>query len=87
VLARDIRLTEDGSVSSYDLTVMLGDGSTLRGRGSPRTASSRPLLQSQVPGVGAEARVWRVVEVGVDPSAAPVVIQAADPSVVALRQP
>lgn len=86
VLARDIRLTENGSVSSFDLTVTLGDGSTLRGRGCPRTAPNKSLLQSQVPGVGAEVRVWRIVEAGVDPSATPVIIQATDPSVVA-RQP
>ncbi|MBB6407226.1 hypothetical protein [Arthrobacter sp. AZCC_0090] len=86
VLARDIRLTENGSVSSFDLTVTLDDGSTLRGRWRPEKATRVSLLQSQVPGVGAEVRVWRIVEAGVDPSNIPVVIQAADASVVA-RQP
>lgn len=86
VLARNIRLTEFGSVSAFGLTVKLGDGSTLRGRGTPDMASSQPLLQSQVPGVGVEVRVWRVVEAGVDPGV-PIVIQAADPSVVVTRQP
>lgn len=87
VLGRDIRLTENGSVSSFDLTVTLGDGSTLSGRWRPQKSSGPSLLQSQVPGVGAEVRVWRIVEAGVDPSAVPVVIQAADPSVVAPRHP
>lgn len=64
----------------------LGDGSTLSGRGTPDMASIQPLLQSQVPGVGVEVRVWRVVEAGVDPGV-PIVIQAADPSVVVTRQP
>lgn len=91
VVGRRIGLAEDGSVSSFDLDVTLADGSDLRGEWRPRTASSRPLLQPQVPGVGAEVRVWRVAapEAG-DTDAAgpaiPVVIEVADASVVTPRE-
>lgn len=82
VLARDVNLAEDGRVSSFDLVVMLDGGQTLSGRWRPQRASSRLLLQPQVPGVGAEVRVWRVVEPGTAPGVVPLVIQVGDPSVV-----
>ncbi|KRC61448.1 hypothetical protein ASE14_11300 [Agromyces sp. Root81] len=82
VADRRIALSDDGSVSSFDLVVTLGTGGTLEGSWRPRTSSSRPLLQTQVPGVGTAVRVWRIADAGVDPSASPVVIEVTDPTVV-----
>ncbi|MBM7832557.1 hypothetical protein JOE59_003262 [Agromyces cerinus] len=85
VTDRRIALSDDGSVSSFDLVVALGNAGTLRGTWRPRTSSGRPLLQTQVPGVGTEVRVWRIADAGADPSASPVVIEVADPTVVVPR--
>ncbi|MEZ2388340.1 hypothetical protein AB6813_02110 [bacterium RCC_150] len=82
VLARDINLAEDGRISSFDLVVMLDAGQTLSGQWRPERASSRLLLQPQVPGIGSDVRVWRVVGANVASGALPLVIQVADPSVV-----
>ena len=82
VADRRIALSDDGSVSSFDLIVTLGNEGTLRGSWRPRTSSDRPLLQTQVPGVGTAVRVWRIADAGVDPSASPAVIEVADPTVV-----
>ncbi|SIO00403.1 hypothetical protein [Agromyces cerinus] len=82
VADRRIALSDDGSVSSFDLVVTLGPGETLAGSWRPRTSSGRPLLQTQVPGVGTAARVWRIVDADGDPGASPVVIEVADPTIV-----
>lgn len=79
VIERDWTLSEDGSVASFALTVRTADAASLRGRWRPEDAS-HGLLQAQVPGVGAVVRVWRVADA---PAGAPLVIEAADPSVVA----
>ncbi|KRC61444.1 hypothetical protein ASE14_11275 [Agromyces sp. Root81] len=81
VLARDIRLAEDGSVSSFELTVSGAESSTFRAQWRPRSATGRGLLQPQVPGIGAPVRIWRAPgnTGGVD---LPVVVEAADQSVV-----
>ncbi|MFF2843287.1 hypothetical protein [Paenarthrobacter sp. NPDC057981] len=81
VVARDIQLAEEGSVSSFDLTVALEDGSNVRGRWRPAKASSRLPLQPQVPGVGSDVLVWRVP--GAD--SAPLIIQVIDPTIVQHR--
>ncbi|KQZ11520.1 hypothetical protein ASD23_05655 [Agromyces sp. Root1464] len=82
VADRRIALSDDGSVSSFDLVVTLGRGATLSGSWRPRTSSGRPLLQTQVPGVGTAVRVWRIADADVAASASPVVIEVADPTVV-----
>lgn len=79
VIERDWTLSEDGSVASFALTVRSADAALLRGRWRPADAI-QGLLQTQVPGVGAEVRVWRIADA---PAGAPLVIEAADPSVVA----
>lgn len=83
VLARETNLSEDGAVSSFSLTVSLNDGSTLSGRWRPQKASSRLLLQQQVPGVGAPVRVWMLADAAIGPGPAPAIIEVVDPSVVA----
>jgi hypothetical protein len=80
---RRIALSDDGSVSSFDLVVTLGGGQPLSGSWRPRNSSSRPLLQTQVPGVGTPVRVWLVADASA--SASPVVIEVADPTVVVQR--
>lgn len=83
VLGRDVTLSEDGAVSTFTLTVSLSDGSTLSGRWRPQKASSRLLLQQQVPGVGAAVRVWKLADAVTGPRSAPAIIEVADSSVVA----
>ncbi|MFC9558965.1 hypothetical protein [Agromyces sp. NPDC056965] len=84
VLARDIRLSEDGTVSSFDLTVSGAEESVFHAEWRPRSATSRGLLQPQVPGIGAPVRIWRtpVDGDGVEPTSL-IVVEVADPSVVA----
>ena len=77
VIARDVSTTDDGSVSSFDLTVLAG--SQLQGTWQRRTASARLLLQTQVPGVGAAVRVWSASGA---PAGSPSVIEVLDPTVV-----
>lgn len=79
VSARSVGTTEDGSVSQFTLTVRTEDGATVAGVWRPRT--KRPLLQSQVPGVGASARVWSVPAAAT--TAEPLVIEVLDPTVAA----
>ncbi|MFB9308173.1 zinc transporter ZupT [Agromyces hippuratus] len=82
VADRRIALSDDGSVCSFDLVVTLGTGEALAGSWRPHTSSGRPLLQTQVPGIGAAVRVWLIADAVVDPGASPVVIEVADPTVV-----
>ena len=79
VVARSVGTSEDGSVSQFTLTVRTEDGATVEGVWRPRT--TRPLLQSQVPGVGASARVWSIPAAAT--TAEPLVIEVLDPTVVA----
>ena len=58
VTARDARTLDDGSVSSFDLTVISPTGVEVQGTWRPRPGVIRRLLQTQVPGVGASARAW-----------------------------
>ncbi|MFK4790077.1 hypothetical protein [Microbacterium sp. ZW T5_56] len=79
VIAREVSTQEDGQVGSFEVTVLMDGGNEVRGRWSLPTASSRAILQSQVPVIGQRVRVWRlaagsgdgahVIDV-VDPSAA-----------------
>ena len=85
VADRRIALSDDGSVSSFDLVVTFGGGAALTGGWRPRTSSDRPLLQTQVPGVGTAVRVWRIADRDATASASPVVIEVADPTVVVQR--
>lgn len=71
-------LAEDGAVSCFALVVQLADGPSVEGRWNPQHSDQR-LLQTQVPGVGAQARVWRIPNAAAN---APLLIEVADPSVV-----
>lgn len=84
VAQRRTGLADDGSVSSFDLVVTVGDGQTIAGGWRPPTASGRRLLQTQVPGVGSPVRVWRLDDAGagVRSGPSPIVIEVADPTVV-----
>lgn len=79
VTARDAKTLEDGSVSSFDLTVSSPTGVEVQGTWRPRPGVIKGLLQTQVPGVGAHARVWRSAHSSAD---YPLVIEVLDPSVV-----
>lgn len=77
VIDRRWVLAEDGAVASFDLLVRTAGGLTLCGCWRP--ANSRGcLLQSQVPGIGSETRIWRGPQTSAD---APLVIEVADPTV------
>lgn len=78
IVSRDVATSDDGSVLRFELTVRTSQASTVTGTWRPRSASPR-LLQSQVPGVGASARVWRVGAAADEPA----VIEALDPTVTA----
>lgn len=71
-------LAEDGSVLSFTLVVQASDCQPICGEWRPLN-SREYLLQTQVPGIGSEVRVWRVPDAAID---APLVIEVADPSVV-----
>lgn len=78
VSERRWKLAEDGAVVAFSLVVQIAADKPIRGQWHPATSSER-LLQTQVPGVGAGARVWRAPNA---PDEAPLVIEVADPSVV-----
>lgn len=82
VAQRRTGLADDGSVSSFDLVVTLGVGQTIAGSWRPPPASSRRLLQTQVPGVGTPVRVWRLADARAGSGPSPIVIEVADPTVV-----
>ncbi|MFK3781770.1 hypothetical protein [Agrobacterium sp. NPDC089420] len=71
-------LAEDGSVLSFTLVVQGSDRQSICGEWQP-VNSREYLLQTQVPGIGSEVRIWRVPDAAID---APLVIEVADPSVV-----
>ena len=75
VVARDVKTLEDGSVARFEVTVSTAAGDSVGGTWTRRSASAGSLLQPQVPGVGAAARVWRA-------PGSPVVIEVLDPSAV-----
>jgi len=77
VVARTVSTIEDGTVESFDLTVEIPPHRLTAAWERP-TARSRMLLQTQVPGVGAPVRVWRIRE-GQDDD--PVVVEVQDASV------
>ncbi|OZB82661.1 MAG: hypothetical protein B7X41_15960 [Microbacterium sp. 14-71-5] len=78
VRARTVSTIEDGGVDRFELVVDTAEGPLLAAW-ERATARSPMLLQTQVPGVGARARIWRIREAGAD---APLVIEVRDPSVV-----
>lgn len=78
VSERRWKLAEDGAVASFSLVVQIPGDRPICGHWRP-TSSREQLLQTQVPGVGAEARVWRAAN---SAHQAPLVIEVADPSVV-----
>jgi len=78
VRARTVSTIEDGGVDRFELAVDTAEGPVLAAW-ERATARSPMLLQTQVPGVGARARIWRIIDAGAD---APLVIEVRDPSVV-----
>lgn len=72
-------LAEDGAVMSFDLTVQVADGGSVSGEWHPELSRGQ-LLQTQVPGIGADVRIWLAPN---DAPDAPLLIEVADPSVVA----
>lgn len=81
VAARTVSTIEDGGVDRFELVVHTGAGLASALWERP-TSRSPMLLQTQVPGVGATARVWRIRDADPDD---PLVVQVLDPSVVAPR--
>jgi hypothetical protein len=75
---RTVSTLEDGRVDTFTLTVRTADGETVSGEWHRPTARSAGLLQPQLPGVGAEVRVWRITGA---PADWPLLIEAVDPSV------
>jgi hypothetical protein len=78
VLARTVSTIEDGGVDRFELVVGAAGGA-LAATWERATARAPMLLQTQVPGVGARARIWRIQDADAD---APLVIEVRDPSVV-----
>ncbi|UZF59322.1 hypothetical protein LH935_28485 (plasmid) [Gordonia polyisoprenivorans] len=76
VAARTVSVIEDGTIESFTLTVKTLAGQ-VHAAWERRTGRSPMLLQTQVPGVGARARVWRIV--GAEESE-PMVIEVQDPT-------
>jgi hypothetical protein len=72
---RHVALSDEGGVSSFDVAIELDDGGTVTARWLPGREAPT-LLQPQVPGARAAARVWR------DPqtAGAPVVVDLLDPT-------
>ncbi|UKA58622.1 hypothetical protein [Arthrobacter sp. FW306-2-2C-D06B] len=86
VASRNVGLSEDGGVSSFALTIRTGEpGIASFEAGWKPPAGSPDLLQSQVPGIGAEARVWVP---GQSQTGQPLfVVEVVDPTVALDRQP
>ena len=82
VVARTVSTIEDGGVDRFELAVETATGLSSAVWERP-TARSRMLLQTEVPGVGATVRVWRIRGAGPED---PLVVEALDPSVVTSRQ-
>ncbi|EOD66363.1 hypothetical protein [Amycolatopsis vancoresmycina] len=76
VRARTVSTIEDGGVDSFVLVVDTAKGQVCA-MWERATSRSPMLLQTQVPGVGARARVWRLQDADGD---APIVIEVRDPS-------
>ncbi|GAB3571626.1 hypothetical protein GCM10027405_37990 [Arthrobacter alkaliphilus] len=60
VASRHVGLSEDGGVSSFSLTITTDQPGVapFEAEWNRPSGSSADLLQSQVPGIGSEARVW-----------------------------
>jgi hypothetical protein len=81
IAERDVSLSENGGVSAFTLTIAGIPGEPLRARwhrSNPENGDA-VLLQTQVPVVGSEARVWSV---GMPDADGVVIVEAVDPSVV-----
>ncbi|GAB3617703.1 hypothetical protein GCM10027416_22600 [Okibacterium endophyticum] len=79
IMARDVATLEDGRVHRFAVTVALSPDVRVSGLWHSRASDSEPILQSQVPGVGAAARFWHVPG---SPADWPFVIETVDPTVV-----
>lgn len=76
IAARTVSTLEDGQVHAFDVTVVFGTGRATASW-KMNTRGSNPLLQSQVPAVGAAARIWRLSGATDDD---PLVVDVVDPS-------
>lgn len=77
VVARRVRLAEEGTPTSFELDIAVDGHAQFTAQWSLERASQR-LLQTQVPGPGSPARVWRAANM----PDAPVVVEVTDPTVV-----
>ena len=73
---RAVQTSEAGTVTSFVLTVDIPNSPQVKATWHPARETPNYLLQTQVPGVGAEVRVWLL------DSAEVVVVEVVDPSVV-----
>lgn len=87
VASRHVGLSEDGGVSSFSLTITTDqpDVAPFEAEWNRPAGSSADLLQSQVPGIGAEARVWVCGQSQTDQPL--FVVEVADPTVAIYRAP
>lgn len=76
VVDRRVSLTDSGEVSGFVVQVVGEEGLSLVAGWAPHPSRSDYLLQPQVPGIGAHARIWSV------PShpGSPVVVDVVDPT-------
>lgn len=72
---RDVQVSEDGTISAFVLTVEVTDVPAFDATWHPHRESPKYLLQTQVPGVGSEVRVWLI------DAEHPLVVEVVDPSV------
>lgn len=79
VVGRDVRVSEDGTIASFDLTIDIPDAPPITATWHPHGRPARYILQTQVPGVGAEARVWLIDAATAD---RPLVVEVVDPTVI-----
>lgn len=77
VASRTVSTIEDGGVARFELVVDTTAG-RVRAAWERATAGAPMLLQTQVPGVGARTRVWRIRDASPDD---PLVVEVRDPSV------
>lgn len=78
VVARDAGTSDEGDVVRIELTVESEDGARFRGKWRARGGTPR-VLQTQIPGIGSAATVWRISD-GVAED--PIVIEVVDPTVI-----
>lgn len=79
IVARDVRVSDDGTIASFRLTVDIPDAPQITATWHSPREQPRYILQTQVPGVGADARVWFIDAATAD---RPLVVEVVDPTVI-----